>query len=86
MNADSFLAAADVEVKFHIFVRAGEDELATYAGMEAARGGPGSIMNVVKEMAEQIAGRRHGIDLNPDFFITRIYKVQLPKNRSGACR
>ena len=85
MNADSFLAAADVEVKFHVFVRAGEDEPATYASMEAALGGPGSIMNVVKERAEKIAGRRHGIDLNPDISDTRVYKVQLPNDRCGAC-
>ena len=83
MNVDNLLTG--IEVKFHVFVSAA-DAPATYAGQQAVRGGPRSIMNLVKERAEQMAGKKHGIDLNPDISGTWVYKVQLPNNRCGACR
>ena len=75
-----------LRVKFHVFVRAGEDGLATYAGQRTVHGGPESIVDLVKERAEKIVEKKHSIELNPDVSDTLIYKVQLPKNRSGACR
>ena len=68
-------------VKFHVFVRAGEDGLATHAGDGVASGGPESIMDLVKEGAEQMARDKYDIELNPGDFATRIYKVRLLNNR-----
>ena len=78
MNADNFLTG--IEVKFHIFMNVGKDEPATYVERGTAHGGPESIIDLVKERAEQMAGDKYGIELSPDDFFTRIYKVQLLNN------
>ena len=70
-----------IEVNFHVFVRASEDEVATYVRRGVARGGPGEIMDLVKERAEGMAGVIQGTKTNSDVSVTRVYKVQFPKNR-----
>ena len=74
-----------IEVKFHVFMSA-RDGPATYVEQGVARGGPKSIMELVRKRAEKMAGDKYGIELNPDDSDTLIYKVQHPKNRCGACR
>ena len=63
-----------------MFVRTGADEPATYAGCTTLRGDLGSIMDLVKKEAEEMAGEVHGMNVNPEVSSTRIYKVRFPNN------
>ena len=82
MNADNLLTG--IEVRFHVFVRAGEDGVATYVEQGIARGGPGEVMGLAKERAERMAGMVRGMRINPDVSVTRVYEVQFPNNRLRA--
>ena len=79
MNADNLLTG--IEVRFHVFVRAGKDGVATYVKQGIARAGPGEIMGLAKERAERMAGMVRGMKIDPDVSVTSVYKVQFPKNR-----
>lgn len=80
VNVDNSLTGAIIRVSFHVFVRTGPGEPITYAGYGDVRGDLGSIMDLAKEKAEEIAGRVEGMNTSPGACVTRVSKVQPPNN------